>query len=148
MTTASVALFPGQGSQHVGMGKDLFENFRVAREAFEEASDHSHLNLKALCFDGPESDLMMTEHTQPCLLTASVAAFRVATHELGFKPAAVAGHSLGEYSALVASGALSFADALRTVRARGSFMQEAVPAGKGAMAAVLGLEPGRVKAIC
>ncbi|MGZ3689666.1 MAG: ACP S-malonyltransferase, partial [Bdellovibrionota bacterium] len=147
MTTASVALFPGQGSQHVGMGKDLFENFRVAREAFEEASDHSHLNLKALCFDGPESDLMMTEHTQPCLLTASVAAFRVATHELGFKPAAVAGHSLGEYSALVAAGVLPLGTAAGWVRERGAAMQKAVPTGQGTMAAVMGLDD-KIEALC
>src|ERR1700679_3265786 len=96
-----VALFPGQGSQHVGMAKELLENFSVAREAFEEASDGSKLNVKKLCLDGPESDLTLTENTQPCLLTASVAAFRIAELEQGFQPAVAAGHSLGEYSALV-----------------------------------------------
>src|SRR4051794_8788309 len=99
-------MFPGQGSQQVGMGKDLYENFPLAREAFEEASDAVKKNIKKLCFEGPESDLMLTENTQPCLLTVSVAAFRVASGELGVAPGAVAGHSLGEYSALVASGAI------------------------------------------
>lgn len=135
------ALFPGQGSQHVGMAKDLHANFKVAREAFEEASDATRVDLKRLCFDGPESDLTLTENTQPCLLTASVAAFRVAQTELGFKPSAVAGHSLGEYSALVAAGSLQLGTAARWVKARGQAMQTAVPSGQGTMAAVLGM-PG------
>ena len=133
------ALFPGQGSQQVGMGKDLYENFMVARETFEEASDAVHADLKKLCFDGPESDLTLTKNTQPCLLMVSVAAFRVAVAEVGFKPMAVAGHSLGEYSALVATGALPLAATTRWVRLRGEAMQLAVPAGEGQMAAIMGL---------
>jgi [acyl-carrier-protein] S-malonyltransferase len=130
------------------MGKSLFENFAVARQAFEEASDATKTNLKKLCFDGPESDLMLTENTQPCLVTASIAAFRVVQAETGFTPAAVAGHSLGEYSALVAAGALKFATAVRWVQARGRFMQKAVPAGEGKMAAILGPEDSAVEAAC
>lgn len=148
MSANFVALFPGQGSQHVGMGKDLVENFRLAAEVFEEASDSTHLNLKKLCFDGPESDLTLTENTQPCLLTASVAAFRVATREFGFAPAAVAGHSLGEYSALVAAGAIPLATAAAWVRERGRAMQAAVPAGQGTMAAILGLDDSRIDLLC
>ncbi|MCM2321690.1 MAG: ACP S-malonyltransferase [Oligoflexia bacterium] len=143
-----VALFPGQGSQHVGMAKDLVANFRVAAEVFEEASDATQLHLKKLCFDGPESDLTLTENTQPCLLAASVAAFRVVTHELGFRPSAVAGHSLGEYSALVAAEALPLATAARWVRERGRAMQAAVPAGQGTMAAVLGMDDALVEKVC
>ncbi|MFN7685960.1 MAG: ACP S-malonyltransferase [Oligoflexia bacterium] len=134
----TVALFPGQGAQHVGMGKDLFENFSEAREVFEEASDAIHSDLRKLCFEGPDADLTLTENTQPCLLTASVAAFRVAKARLGYAPMAVAGHSLGEYSALVAAGAIPLASAARWVRERGAAMQRAVPAGQGSMAAVLG----------
>jgi [acyl-carrier-protein] S-malonyltransferase len=133
-----MALFPGQGAQHVGMGRELCENFAEAREAFEEASDAVRRDLKKLCFDGPESDLVLTENTQPCLLTASVAAFRVAVRQLGFVPSVVAGHSLGEYSALVAAGALPLSTAARWVRERGAAMQRAVPAGQGSMAAVMG----------
>jgi [acyl-carrier-protein] S-malonyltransferase len=146
-----VALFPGQGSQHVGMAKELLENFSVAREAFEEASDGSKLNLKKLCLDGPESDLTLTENTQPCLLTASVAAFRCAVKEFGFAPTAVAGHSLGEYSALVAAGALELGRAAGWVRARGAAMQQAVPPGQGTMAAVLGMggdEAAQISKLC
>lgn len=143
-----IALFPGQGSQHVGMAKELFADFKVVRETFEEASDACHLELKKLCFDGPDSDLTLTEHTQPCLLTASVAAFRVAQRELGFVPHAVAGHSLGEYSALVAAGALDLGTAAHWVRARGAAMQIAVPAGQGTMAAVLGAEDEMVERLC
>ncbi len=143
-----VALFPGQGAQHVGMGKDLFENFKIAKETFEEASDAAHLNLKKLCFDGPEADLTLTENTQPCLLTVSVAAFRVAQAELGFHPGAVAGHSLGEYSALVACGALKLADAARWVRERGAAMQRAVPKGEGTMAAILSLDDAKIDELC
>lgn len=133
-----MALFPGQGAQAVGMGRELYDNFAAAREAFEEASDAVHLNLKKLCFEGPDSELTLTENTQPCLLTASVAAFRVAVSELGFSPAVVAGHSLGEYSALVAAGALPLSSAARWVRERGAAMQKAVAPGHGAMAAVMG----------
>lgn len=143
-----VALFPGQGSQHVGMGKELFENFKLAKETFEEASDATGLHLKKLCFDGPESDLMLTENTQPALLTTSVAAFRVAESEFGFRPSLVAGHSLGEYSALVANGALPLASAARWVRERGASMQKAVPAGQGGMAAVMGMEDALIEKLC
>lgn len=143
-----VALFPGQGSQHVGMAKDLVQSFRVAAEVFEEASDAIHMDLKKLCFDGPESDLTLTQNTQPSLLAASVAAFRVAALELGFAPALVAGHSLGEYSALVAAEALDLSTAVQWVRIRGQAMQEAVPPGQGTMAAILGLEDDRVERLC
>jgi [acyl-carrier-protein] S-malonyltransferase len=142
-----MALFPGQGAQHVGMGKELFENFIEARETFEEASDATHIDLKKLCFEGPESDLILTEHTQPCLLTTSVAAFRVAKKQLGFFPSVVAGHSLGEYSALVCAGALPLATASRWVRERGAAMQKAVPAGQGSMAAVMGGDAW-IEALC
>lgn len=143
-----VALFPGQGSQHVGMAKDLISNFRVAAQTFEEASDAISLDLKKLCLDGPESDLVLTENTQPSLLTASIAAFRATQEATGFKPAAVAGHSLGEYTALVAAGALPLATAVRWVRERGRAMQAAVPAGHGTMAAVLGMEDEVVTRLC
>ncbi len=143
-----IALFPGQGSQHVGMAKALCENFAVARETFEEASEAVKKDLRKLCFDGPESDLTLTENTQPCLLTASVAAFRAASEVTGFRPAVVAGHSLGEYSALVAAGALPLATAAAWVRERGAAMQRAVPAGEGTMAAVLGLEDAQVTTLC
>ena len=142
------ALFPGQGSQHVGMAKDLFDNFKSVREIFEEASDAAHVNLKKLCFDGPESDLVLTENTQPCLLTASYAAFRVAQEEAGFKPNVVAGHSLGEYTALVASGALPLSSAVRWVKERGAAMQRAVPPGQGTMAAIMGLEDDAISTLC
>ena len=147
-------IFPGQGSQYPGMGKDLAENSAAARAVFEEADEALGFSLSRLCFEGPAEDLQLTENTQPAILTISVAAFS-ALNDVGFPaPDFVAGHSLGEYSALVAGGALSFADAIRTVRARGRYMQEAVPVGTGAMAAVLGAElaeiellvPRRVKA--
>jgi [acyl-carrier-protein] S-malonyltransferase len=143
-----VALFPGQGSQHVGMAKELLDNFRAAREVFEEASDAAHLNIKKLCLDGPEADLILTENTQPCLLTASIAAFRVAQGEADFTPAVVAGHSLGEYSALVAAGALPLGTAAAWVRERGRAMQQAVPPGQGTMAAVLSMEDSLVSRLC
>lgn len=143
-----VAFFPGQGSQHVGMAKEFYENFKLVRETFEEASDATKVNLKKLCFDGPESDLQLTENTQPALLTASVAAFRVAQSEKGFTPSAVAGHSLGEYSALVAAGAFPLASAAAWVRERGRAMQAAVPAGQGGMAAVLSVEDSVIEALC
>ncbi len=143
-----VAFFPGQGSQHVGMAKELHENFKLVRELFEEASDAISVDLKRLCFDGPETDLVLTENTQPALLVSSVAAFRVAESEKGFKPSAVAGHSLGEYSALVAAGAFPLASATRWVRERGKAMQIAVPAGQGGMAALMGLEDEVIEALC
>ncbi len=131
-------LFPGQGSQAVGMGKELAGNYAVARRTFEEADEALGYKLSELCFEGPEEKLKLTEITQPAILTASVAAWRV-LEEKGLKPDFVAGHSLGEYSAHVAAGALTFADAVRTVRNRGKYMQEAVPVGVGAMAAILGM---------
>lgn len=143
-----VAFFPGQGSQHVGMAKDLCENFKLARETLEEASDATKLDLKKLCFDGPESDLQLTENTQPALLAASVAAFRVAEAEKGFTPSAVAGHSLGEYSALVVAGAFPLAAAAAWVRERGRAMQTAVPAGQGGMAAILSVEDDAIERLC
>lgn len=143
-----VAFFPGQGSQFVGMGKDLCENFKIATLTLEEASDASKLNLKKLCFEGPESDLTLTENTQPALLAVSVAAFRVAVTELEFKPSLVAGHSLGEYSALVANGALPLASAAAWVRERGKAMQIAVPAGQGGMAALMGIEDDVIAKLC
>ncbi len=142
------AVFPGQGSQHVGMAKDLFEHFAVAREVFEEASDSIHVDLKRLCFNGPDDDLKLTENTQPCLLAASVAAFRVAQKELNFTPQAFAGHSLGEYSALVAMESLELGSTVRWVRERGIAMQKAVPTGEGTMAALLGLEDAQVESLC
>ncbi len=142
------AVFPGQGSQHVGMAKDLYEQFQTAREVFEEASDSIKIDLKKLCFEGPDSELILTENTQPALLTASVAAFRVAQKELEFRPAAVAGHSLGEYSALVAIGCLELGTAVKWVRERGAAMQKAVPAGEGSMAAILGLEDALIETLC
>lgn len=140
-------LFPGQGSQYAGMGRDLCDSFPVARATFEEADRTLGFAISELCFSGPEEALKLTENTQPALLTASVATYRV-LEEKGIRPDFVAGHSLGEYSALVAAGALQFADALRLVRRRGQYMQEAVPPGEGAMAAILGLRPGQVAEIC
>jgi [acyl-carrier-protein] S-malonyltransferase len=146
MVTAFV--FPGQGSQAPGMGKDLAETFAVARQVFEEADDALGFAISRLCFDGPAEDLQLTENTQPAILTVSVAAFR-ALQEAGIgAPTFVAGHSLGEYSALVAAGALSLSDAVRTVRARGRYMQEAVPVGTGAMAAVIGGDLEAIGRIC
>lgn len=143
-----VALFPGQGSQFVGMAKELFDEFKVVKQTFEEASDASGLHIKKLCFEGPDTELTLTEHTQPCLLTASVATFRLAEKELGFTPVAVAGHSLGEYSALVATQAFPFSSAVKWVRARGAAMQRAVPAGQGSMAAIMGLDDDLIQALC
>jgi len=140
-------LFPGQGSQVVGMGKELVERHAVARQIFEEADEALGYKLSQLCFEGPEEKLRMTEITQPAILTASVAAHAV-LRERGVIPSFVAGHSLGEYSAHVAVGTLSFADAVRTVRNRGKYMQEAVPVGVGAMAAILGMNPDKVADVC
>ena len=136
-------LFPGQGSQSVGMGKELADNHVIARQTFEEADEALGYKLSQVCFEGPEEKLKLTEITQPAILTASVAAWRV-LHEKGVNPDCVAGHSLGEYSAHVAAGTLSFADAVRTVRNRGQYMQEAVPVGVGAMAAILGMPLDKV----
>jgi [acyl-carrier-protein] S-malonyltransferase len=141
-------LFPGQGSQHAGMGKDLAENFPVARQVFEEANDALGVDLASLCFNGPEEVLKLTANTQPAILTTSIAALRVLETETGIAPNYAAGHSLGEYSALVCAGALNFADAVRIVRQRGTFMQEAVPVGTGAMAAILGLDQETLERVC
>jgi [acyl-carrier-protein] S-malonyltransferase len=141
-------LFPGQGSQSPGMGKDLAEKFPVARQVFEEADDALGFAISRLCFEGPAEELQLTENTQPSILAVSVAAFRALESSGAPAPAFVAGHSLGEYSALVAAGVLDLADALRTVRARGRYMQEAVPVGTGAMAAVLGGELSDIERIC
>jgi [acyl-carrier-protein] S-malonyltransferase len=140
-------IFPGQGSQASGMGKALADGFPAARRIFEEVDAALGEPLSRLCFEGPDEQLKLTANTQPAILTVSSAAAAVLA-EQGIRPDLVAGHSLGEYSALVAAGALTAAEGARAVRARGTFMQEAVPPGQGAMAAVLGLEPGRVKAIC
>jgi [acyl-carrier-protein] S-malonyltransferase len=140
-------LFPGQGSQAVGMGRDLADKFRIAAETFAEADEALSFSLSRLCFEGPEEDLRLTENTQPAILTVSVAAARVlAAH--GVEPALAAGHSLGEWSAHVIAGTFSFADAVRSVKARGQAMQQAVPAGQGAMAAILALDPARVAEAC
>ena len=140
-------VFPGQGAQKVGMGKALADAFPVCRETFEEADAALGEALSALCFAGPEDRLQLTENTQPAILAVSVAACRLAESR-GVRPAFAAGHSLGEYSAHVAAGTLSFADALRTVRRRGQYMQQAVPVGEGAMAAILGLDADAVAAAC
>jgi [acyl-carrier-protein] S-malonyltransferase len=140
-------LFPGQGSQAVGMGQKLVEEFPEARAVFEEADDALGASLSRLISEGPAETLTLTEHTQPAILTMSTAAYRVLSRR-GFEPAMVAGHSLGEYSAHVAAGTMAFADAVRLVRNRGRYMQEAVPVGSGAMAAILGLDVEGVAAAC
>ena len=141
-------IFPGQGSQSIGMGKVFCDNFSAAKQVFQEADDTLRFGLSTLCFQGPEDALKLTENTQPAILTTSVAALRVLQSEMGIEAELAGGHSLGEYSALVAAGALAFADAVKIVRLRGKFMQEAVPVGEGAMAAVLGLERKEVETLC
>ena len=140
-------LFPGQGSQKVGMVHDLYENFDSVKHLVEEADDTLGFSISKMMFEGPDSELMKTEFTQPAILTASVAVWQV-LKEKGVEPAVAAGHSLGEYSALVAAGAISFADAVKTVHLRGRFMQEAVPLGEGGMAAIIGLTPNKIVEGC
>ncbi|MEG1727791.1 MAG: ACP S-malonyltransferase [Acidaminococcaceae bacterium] len=140
-------VFPGQGSQTVGMMKEFYDNYTVARDVFKEADEALGFSITDMCFKGPEDQLRLTFNTQPAILTASIAAAAV-LQEQGLKPAMAAGHSLGEYSALVVAGAVKFADAVRIVRKRGQFMQEAVPVGEGTMAAVLGLESEKIVEIC
>jgi [acyl-carrier-protein] S-malonyltransferase len=148
MTTPKITfLFPGQGSQTVGMGRNLYDNFAAARAVFDEADDALGFSLSKLIFEGPDDQLKLTENTQPAILTVSVAAARVLA-ERGIHPALAAGHSLGEYSAHVTAGTLTFADAVRTVRARGQYMQQAVPPGVGAMAAILGLSADLISTVC
>ncbi len=141
-------VFPGQGAQFAGMGKELADNFTVARDAFAEANDSLGYDITNLCFNGPEEELKLTANTQPAILTTSVAALRVLQQETDLSASFVAGHSLGEYSALVAAGAMSLANAVKTVHLRGTFMQEAVPVGTGAMAAVMGVERDALEALC
>ena len=140
-------LFPGQASQYAGMGRDLAEHFPESRQVFDEADAALGFPLAKLCFEGPEEELKLTENTQPAILTVSVAAYR-ALEKRGVLPDFVAGHSLGEYSALVAAGSLEFSAAVKLVRARGRYMQEAVPSGEGAMAAILGMSPADVAEVC
>jgi [acyl-carrier-protein] S-malonyltransferase len=139
-------LFPGQGSQFAGMGKSLAGEFKAARECFQQADDALGFSLSTMCFDGPEEELKRTEYQQPALLAVSIAAWAVLKSEVG-EPHYVAGHSLGEYSALVAVGSLDFSEALRLVNKRGRYMQEAVPAGSGAMAALLKLPDGKLEEV-
>src|SRR6202158_5251320 len=147
-TLQSIAfIFPGQGSQAVGMGKEVASQYPVARQTLDEADEALSYKLSQLCFEGPEEKLRLTEITQPAILTTSIAASRVLRAK-GVNRSFAAGHSLGEYSAHVAAGTMSFPDALRTVRNRGKYMQEAVPAGAGAMAAILGMDLEKVAAVC
>jgi [acyl-carrier-protein] S-malonyltransferase len=145
--TSIAFLFPGQGSQSVGMGKGLYDKFPVARQTFEEANAALGYSILQLCFEGPEEKLKLTEITQPAILTVSIAAQRVLA-EKGIAPQFVAGHSLGEYSAHVCAGTLKFSDAVRLVRNRGKYMQEAVPVGVGAMAAILALPIDKLQSVC
>src|SRR5438309_1280061 len=140
-------LFPGQGSQEVGMGKELADSCPAARSVFEQADRVLGISLTSLCFEGPEEELRLTVNTQPAILTSSIATLKV-LEARGGKPDFVAGHSLGEYSALVAAGSLKFDDALRAVRKRGLYMQEAVPPGEGAMAALIGINIEVVQTLC
>lgn len=141
-------VFPGQGSQYVGMGRSFYDGFEAARSAFDEASSAVGLDMARLCFEGPAEALDRTENTQPALLTASIAALRVLREKAEIHPVFMAGHSLGEYTALVAAGAISFKEAVKLVKLRGQFMQQSVPAGTGKMCAILGLDIEAVEAIC
>lgn len=140
-------VFPGQGSQSVGMMKELYDNYACVREVFKEADEALGFSMTDLCFKGPEDQLRLTYNTQPAILTCSIAAMKV-LNENGVFPDVAAGHSLGEYSALVCAGSMKFADAVRTVRKRGQFMQEAVPVGQGAMAAIIALDTAKIREIC
>ena len=142
------AIFPGQGSQTVGMGKFLFDEFKLAQEIFEEASDSLSQDMKKLCFDGPESDLMLTENTQPAILLSSYVTYRVLADIADLKISGSAGHSIGEYAAFVCSGAMAFSDGIKAVKTRGQEMQKAVPAGKGGMAALMGATEAQAKEVC
>jgi [acyl-carrier-protein] S-malonyltransferase len=148
MSRTVALLFPGQGSQAAGMGKALAQQFPIAARTFAEADEALGVPLSTLCFEGPDEDLKLTTNAQPAILATSIAALRVLEQETGIPPAVVAGHSLGEYAALVAAGALAFADALRVVRERGRLMQEAVPVGVGAMAAIFNLSSDEVAQVC
>lgn len=148
MSRKLALLFPGQGSQVVGMGHTLSQQFPVAKQVFAEADTALDFSLSDVCFEGPEEQLRLTTNAQPAILTTSIAALRVLEQEIGLQPVCVAGHSLGEYSALVAAGAMSLADAVHTVRERGRLMQEAVPAGLGGMAALFGLSQQDVEQVC
>ncbi len=141
-------VFPGQGSQYSGMGKELSENFNVAKLVFEEANDALGFDIAKLCYAGSDDELKLTANTQPAILATSIAALRVVETETNLTPSYVAGHSLGEYSALVAAGVIKFAVAVKAVRQRGTFMQEAVPVGIGAMAAVLGIDADELNQLC
>ncbi len=150
MASRFALVFPGQGSQYVGMGKDIYDNFDVAKRVFRDADDALGFSITEMCFNGPEEELKKTYNTQPALLTVSYAVYTVLRQELGaaLNPFALAGHSLGEYTALVVGGAISFEDAVRLVRKRGEFMQDAVPLGEGTMAAIMGLQRQKVVEIC
>lgn len=141
-------IFPGQGSQYVGMGKDLYDNFKIAKDVFNEASESLQMDIAKLCFEGPADTLRLTENAQPAILTVSYAIYKVVEQLFSIKPLVMAGHSLGEYSALVVSKAISFFDAVKVVKARGKFMQSSVPLGLGTMAAILGLERDIVEEAC
>lgn len=142
------AIYPGQGSQHLGMGKFLWDHFSLAKNCFEEASDAIQLDFKRLCFDSSEADLALTHNTQPALLLVSTATQRVLRSLVSFRPLAGAGHSIGEYAALVAADTLDFSAAIKAVRKRGEWMQSAVPVGEGTMLAVMGLTASQVIELC
>jgi [acyl-carrier-protein] S-malonyltransferase len=146
--TKTIAMFPGQGSQYVGMAKILLDEFPYTNEIFEEAADFSKAPIRKLCLEGPDDQLKLTANTQPCIVATSVATWRVMTNEKGFTADVFAGHSLGEYSALVAAGRLKFSQAISLVRARGQAMQKAVPEGAGAMTAVLSMDASRLEDFC